>query len=57
MPEQKVELASATNSEGVEMQGTRSATFQRTQASSENDQGTLENAGTEYREKHQLDVY
>ncbi|BCS25156.1 uncharacterized protein APUU_41600S [Aspergillus puulaauensis] len=57
MPEQKAEPAQATHSEGVEMQDTRSATSERTQIPSENEQRTLENAGTEYREKQQLDRY
>lgn len=39
------------------MQDTRSATSDHTQTPSQNEQGTLENAGTEYREKQQLDVH
>ena len=58
MPEQKIEPAQVpTYSEGVEMQHTRSVASERTQTPSENEQGTVENARTEYRETQQLDVH
>lgn len=39
------------------MQHTRSVASERTQTPSENEQGTVENARTEYRETQQLDVH